>query len=107
MAEWSIQDYEDLLSHPMEEWTLEEYHEISSQKTLAEFFAMGGGLWGLQKFYRRRYTAAIATIMFNFVTFGFGMLITWPLGIYEGIKYIRMNPDEYVKTYILGQKDWL
>jgi TM2 domain-containing membrane protein YozV len=91
----------------MAEWSIEEYHHVQSRKTTAGCLGLILGQFGAHKFYRGRHTAAVATILFNIVTLGFGCFMTWPLGIYEGIKYIRMSPDEYVKNYILGQKDWL
>jgi TM2 domain-containing membrane protein YozV len=59
-----------------------------------------GGL-GVHKFYLGYTTAGIIQIVLSFC-FGIGHVI----GIIEGIIYLTKSDEEFVNTYVVGQKPW-
>lgn len=59
-----------------------------------------GGL-GIHKFYLGYITAGILQIVLSFAC-GIGAL----LGLIEGIIYLTKSDEEFVATYVHGQKPW-
>ncbi|MBT7916174.1 MAG: NINE protein [Planctomycetaceae bacterium] len=98
----------ELPKAPIEEdSSLNEYLEIQSRKTVAGILAIVMGQFGIHKFYLGKHTAGIVTLIFGIGTLGYGLFITYPLAIYEGIKYLRLTPKEFEETYIKQKKQWL
>jgi TM2 domain-containing membrane protein YozV len=60
-----------------------------------------GGL-GIHKFYLGYTTAGIIQIVITVVTCGIGGLV----GLIEGIIYLTKSDQEFVDTYVKGQKAW-
>lgn len=60
-----------------------------------------GGL-GIHKFYLGYTTAGIIQIVITLVTCGIGSII----GLIEGIIYLTKSDEEFVNTYVHGQKAW-
>lgn len=61
-----------------------------------------GGL-GIHRFYLGDMVGGILRIVITVVTCGFGSL----LGLVEGIIYITKSDEDFVKTYVEGDKKWL
>lgn len=60
-----------------------------------------GGL-GIHKFYLGYTSAGIIQIVITLVTCGAGGII----GLIEGIIYLTKSDEEFVQTYVQGQKAW-
>jgi len=80
--------------------------EINGKKTAAGVLALLFAFIGVHKFYLGKYTAGLVSLIFCFVTLGYGCWIMTPIAWYEGVKYLRMSPEEFEQTYIVQRKDW-
>jgi TM2 domain-containing membrane protein YozV len=60
-----------------------------------------GGL-GIHKFYLGYTNAGIIQIVITVLTCGAGSI----LGLIEGIIYLTKSDEEFVATYVTGQKQW-
>jgi TM2 domain-containing membrane protein YozV len=82
------------------------WQEINGKKTAAGVLALVFGFLAVHKFYLGKYTAGFIALILCIVTLGFGCFIMSPIAWYEGVKYLRMSPEEFEQTYIVQKKDW-
>jgi len=77
----------------------------SKRKNVAGILGILLGVLGVHKFLTGRTKEGVITIVLSCIP---GVAIaTILLGIYEGIKYLLMDKDEFIKTYIDSGKGWL
>lgn len=74
----------------------------AEKKMVAGILAILLGGLGVHKFYLGYTTAGIIQILLSFAC-GIGAII----GIVEGIIYLTKSDQEFVATYVTGQKPWL
>lgn len=82
------------------------WQEINGRKTAAGVLALIFACFAVHKFYLGKYTAGLVSLIFCIVTLGYGCFIMSPIAWYEGVKYLRMSPEEFEQTYIVQRKDW-
>ncbi len=76
--------------------------EGAEKKVVAGILGILLGGLGIHKFYLGYTNAGIIQIVITFCTFGLGGLI----GLVEGIIYLTKSDEDFVQTYIVGQKPW-
>ncbi len=64
------------------------------------------GIWGIHKFIQGNTGAGVARILITVLTCGIGGVVMWIIGLIEGIIYLTMSDEEFVRTYILNKKGW-
>ena len=64
------------------------------------------GIWGIHKFIQGNTGAGVARILITVLTCGVGGAIMWIISLIEGIIYLTMSDEEFVRTYILNKKGW-
>lgn len=78
--------------------------EQKEKKMIAGLIAVLGilyGGWGIHKFYLGYTKEGVIQLLLCFAC-GIGTII----GVIEGIIYLTKSDDEFVATYIVGQKGW-
>jgi TM2 domain-containing membrane protein YozV len=78
--------------------------EQKDKKMIAGLIAVLGivyGGWGIHKFYLG-YTKEGVVQLLLCLACGIGTII----GVIEGIIYLTKSDDEFVATYVVGQKGW-
>ena len=60
------------------------------------------GGWGIHKFYLGYTKEGVVQLVISVATCGIGSM----LGLIEGIIYLTKSDDEFVATYVVGQKGW-
>jgi len=78
----------------------------ADKKIVAGILAILLGALGIHKFVLGYTTAGIIMLLVTVLTFGFGGLIMAVIGLIEGILYLTKSDEEFVATYIQGQKAW-
>ena len=61
---------------------------------------------GIHKFYLGYTKEGVIMLLVSILTFGFGAIVMGPIGLIEGIIYLTKSDDEFVSTYVTGQKGW-
>jgi TM2 domain-containing membrane protein YozV len=74
----------------------------AEKKMVAGILGILLGAFGVHKFYLGYTKEGIIQIVVTIVTCGLGGLI----GLVEGILYLVKSDEEFVATYIQGQKGW-
>ena len=64
------------------------------------------GSLGVHKFILGYNTEGIIMLLITLVTCGFGAIITYIIGIVEGITYLTKSDEEFVRTYVQNKKGW-
>ena len=64
------------------------------------------GALGVHKFYLNHVGKGILFIAVSLLTFGFGMLVTVPISIAEGIIYLTRSDTEFNRIYVRDKKGW-
>ena len=64
------------------------------------------GIWGIHKFIQGNTSAGVARILITVLTCGVGGVVMWVISLIEGIIYLTMSDEEFVRTYILNKKGW-
>jgi len=74
----------------------------SEKKLVAGLLGILLGGWGIHRFYLGDTTGGIIRIVLTFVTCGAAALI----GLIEGIIYLTKSDQDFVDTYVNGDKSW-
>jgi TM2 domain-containing membrane protein YozV len=90
-----------------------------NQGQMTDWKAMGGdkkivagivgillGAFGIHKFILGYTTEGIIMLAVTLVSCGILGIVTSVIGIVEGIIYLTKSDEEFVRTYIQGQKGW-
>ncbi|MFP4107386.1 MAG: TM2 domain-containing protein [Phycisphaerae bacterium] len=64
------------------------------------------GALGIHKFYLGYTTAGIIMLLVSVLSCGFAAPIMGVIGLIEGIMYLMKSDEEFVQTYIVGEKAW-
>lgn len=76
--------------------------EQKDKKLVAGLLGILLGGFGVHKFFLGYTKEGIIQIVITILTCGIGSLV----GLIEGILYLTKSDDEFVATYIVGQKGW-
>lgn len=76
---------------------------ISSKKLTAGLLALFLGGLGIHKFYLGYHQAGLIHLVLFCCTCGASKI----LGLIEAIIYLTKSDDEFIRTYQIGQKEWL
>ena len=83
--------------------------EQTDKKLISGILAILLGAFGVHKFYLG-YTVPgvimLAVGLGGFLLCGFPTMVVGIVGIVEGILYLTKTDSEFVKTYVVGQKQW-
>lgn len=77
-------------------------HPEADKKLIAGLLGILLGGFGVHKFYLGYTQAGVIQLVLLFVTCGTFHFI----GLIEGILYLTKSDQEFVDTYIIGQKEW-
>jgi TM2 domain-containing membrane protein YozV len=75
-------------------------------KIAAGLLAIFLGFLGIHKFYLGYNTQGVILLLITVLTCGFGGLITWIIGLIEGIIYITKTDEDFEKEYVQNKKFW-
>ncbi|MFP4581519.1 MAG: TM2 domain-containing protein, partial [Candidatus Sumerlaeia bacterium] len=75
----------------------------AEKKLVAGILAILLGSLGIHKFFLGYTKEGIIMLLVGLVTCG---SISWVIGLVEGIIYLTKTDEEFVATYINGQKGW-
>lgn len=64
------------------------------------------GAFGVHKFILGYSQAGLTMLLVTVLTCGFGGSVMGIIGLIEGIMYLTKSDDEFVATYVNGQKPW-
>lgn len=64
------------------------------------------GALGIHKFILGKTTAGVIMLLVTVLTLGFGGMIMGVIGLIEGILYLTKSDEEFVATYVQGNKAW-
>ena len=78
----------------------------ASKKIPAGILGILLGSLGIHKFFLGYKKEGIIMLAISIVTCGFGAGIIGIIGLVEGIIYLTKSDEEFVQTYIVGQKPW-
>jgi hypothetical protein len=65
------------------------------------------GFLGIHKFVLGNNTPALITLLVSLLTCGVGYPVMWAIGMFEGVRYLRMSDAEFYQTYVVDKKAWL
>lgn len=74
----------------------------AEKKVLCGILGILLGAWGVHRFMLGDTKGGILRIVITFITCGIGSVI----GLIEGIIYLTKSDEEFVQTYITGNKEW-
>lgn len=80
--------------------------EGAEKKLVAGILAILLNGLGIHKFYLGYQKEGLIMLLVSLLTCGVGYAIMGVIGIVEGIMYLTKSDDEFVATYITGQKPW-
>lgn len=75
-------------------------------KIAAGVLAILLGWLGIHKFYLGHAGKGILFIVVSLLTFGFGMLVTIPVSIVEGVIYLTKSDVDFNRIYVQDKKGW-
>ncbi len=78
----------------------------ADKKILAGILALLLGSLGVHKFVLGYNKEGIIMLLVTLLTCGVGATIMWIIGIVEGIMYLTKSDEDFVATYVNGQKGW-
>ncbi|HOB31488.1 MAG TPA: TM2 domain-containing protein [Verrucomicrobiota bacterium] len=64
------------------------------------------GSLGIHKFILGYTGAGLIMLLLTLVTCGVGAIVTYPIGLIEGIIYLTKTDEEFVRTYVDGRREW-
>ena len=84
--------------------------EGAEKKLVAGILGILLGTLGIHKFYlgyqKEGIIMLVVALVGGTITCGIGAVAVQIIGIVEGIMYLTKSDDEFVATYITGQKGW-
>lgn len=83
-----------------------EFRAKASKKLPAGILGILLGALGIHKFILGYTGAGITMLLVSILSFGFLSPIMWIIGLIEGIIYLTKSDEEFVATYVDGQKSW-
>ncbi len=78
----------------------------AEKKLVAGILAILLGSLGIHKFYLGYNQAGIIMLLVSLLSCGFASPVMGVIGIVEGIMYLMKSDEEFVATYVTGQKPW-
>jgi TM2 domain-containing membrane protein YozV len=78
----------------------------ASNKTAAGVCAILLGCLGIHKFILGYTGAGLIMLLITVLSCGFLFPVMHLLGLVEGIIYLAKSDDDFVRTYVIGRKEW-
>ncbi|HEU4795519.1 MAG TPA: TM2 domain-containing protein [Pyrinomonadaceae bacterium] len=78
----------------------------ADKKLVAGILAIIAGSLGVHKFVLGYTTEGVIMLLVTVLTCGIAGIAMSIIGIIEGIMYLTKSDEEFVRTYIQGQKGW-
>ncbi|MEE9393335.1 MAG: TM2 domain-containing protein [Planctomycetota bacterium] len=80
--------------------------DVAGKKLAAGICGILIGSLGIHKFVLGYTKEGLILLLATVLTCGFGGMVTWIIGLVEGIIYLTKSDDEFEATYIKGSKPW-
>ena len=64
------------------------------------------GSLGVHKFILGYTGAGVIMLLITVLTCGMGAMVTYVIGLVEGIIYLTKTDEDFVRTYVDGRKEW-
>jgi TM2 domain-containing membrane protein YozV len=80
--------------------------KAASDKFAAGLCGILLGPLGVHKFVLGMTNPGLIILAITVLTCGFGTVLTYPLGIIEGIIYLTRSDEDFYETYVVGKKQW-
>lgn len=64
------------------------------------------GAFGVHKFILGYHKEGLIMLLTTVLTFGCGGIVMWPVGLIEGIIYLKKPDDEFVQVYLRSRRGW-
>ena len=64
------------------------------------------GSLGVHKFILGYTGAGVIMLLITLLTCGMGAMVTYVIGLVEGIIYLTKSDEDFVRTYVDGRKEW-
>ncbi|HHY85422.1 MAG TPA: DUF4339 domain-containing protein [Verrucomicrobia bacterium] len=90
---------------PMQSWP-SPYAARASTKIPAGVCGILLGTLGIHKFILGYTGAGLIMLLLTLVTCCVGAIVTYPIGLIEGIIYLTKTDEEFVRTYVDGRREW-
>ena len=98
------------MSDDVEKTKQESQPEGAEKKLVAGILGILLGTLGIHKFYlgyqKEGIIMLVVALVGGTITCGIGAVAIQIIGIVEGIMYLTKSDEEFVATYITGQKPW-
>jgi len=78
----------------------------ADKKLVAGILAILVGSLGIHKFILGYTTQGVILLLISVLSCGILAVVSSVIGIVEGIIYLTKSDEEFVRTYIQGQKGW-
>ena len=78
----------------------------SKSKLTAGLLAIFLGVLGVHKFYLGYSSPGAIMLIATVITCGWGGIVTWTIGLIEGILYLTKSDEEFAETYVDNKKEW-
>lgn len=78
----------------------------ASKKIPAGILGILLGALGIHKFILGYTKQGVIMLLISLLTFGFGASIMAIIGLVEGIIYLTKSDEDFVSTYVTGNKGW-
>ncbi|MEA5616454.1 TM2 domain-containing protein [Cronbergia sp. UHCC 0137] len=80
--------------------------DANSKKIAAGICAILLGSLGIHKFILGYTTQGVILLLATLLTCGIGGVVTWVIGLAEGIIYLTKSDEEFFNTYVANKKNW-
>ncbi len=64
------------------------------------------GQLGIHKFILGYTKEGLIMLLVTVLTFGFGAIVMYPIGLIEGIIYLTKSDQDFYNTYVANKKGW-
>lgn len=78
----------------------------SEKKIAAGICGILLGCFGIHKFILGYTQAGLIMLLVSILTFGLGGIVMGVIGLVEGILYLTKTDEDFVETYVTGQRSW-
>jgi TM2 domain-containing membrane protein YozV len=79
---------------------------IAEKRRTAVICAILLGEFGIHKFVLGYKRDGAIMLLATVLTFGYGAIVMWPIGVIEGIIYLRKSDEDFARIYLQGQRRW-
>jgi TM2 domain-containing membrane protein YozV/ribosomal protein L32 len=84
----------------------EDYPPQSTNRIAAGIFGILLGALGIHKFILGMPVPGIIVLLITVLTCGYGGIVTWVIGLVEGIIYLSTSEKDFYKKYVVNKRQW-